>query len=47
VNPKAVKLMQPGSALGGARPKDVVEIDKELWLAKFAKPGDQVNVAEG
>lgn len=36
-------LIQPGTSMGGARPKNVVEDDAGLWLAKFPATGDRWN----
>jgi len=33
--------MAPGSSLGGARPKAVVEDDGALWIAKFNRQDDR------
>lgn len=38
-------LIQPGTSMGGARPKNVVEDDEGLWLAKFPARGDRWNNA--
>ena len=38
-------LLQPGTSLGGARPKNVVEADDGLWVAKFPAHGDRWNNA--
>jgi len=38
-------LVQPGTSLGGARPKNVVEDDQGLWIAKFPARGDRWNNA--
>lgn len=35
------KLLLIGTAMGGARPKAVVEDNNELWIAKFNTPNDQ------
>jgi serine/threonine-protein kinase HipA len=35
------ELLQPGTSMGGARPKNVVEDAEGLWLAKFPDKGDQ------
>ena len=35
------ELLRPGSSMGGARPKNVVEDDEGLWLAKFPDKGDR------
>jgi serine/threonine-protein kinase HipA len=34
-------LLQPGTSMGGARPKNVVEDGEGLWLAKFPDPSDR------
>ena len=34
-------LLHPGTSLGGARPKNVVEDDDGLWVAKFPQRGDR------
>ncbi|HEX8390958.1 MAG TPA: HipA domain-containing protein [Longimicrobium sp.] len=38
-------LLDPGSSLGGARPKNVVEDEQGLWVAKFPARGDRWNNA--
>ncbi len=38
-------LMLIGTAMGGARPKAVVEDDDGLWIAKFNRPDDKWNHA--
>jgi serine/threonine-protein kinase HipA len=44
--PAQVKdLIQPGTSLGGARPKNVVETDEGLWIAKFPAQEDRWNNA--
>ncbi len=35
-----LELLQPGTSMGGARPKNVVEDEEGLWLAKFPEPDD-------
>lgn len=40
-----LELLQPGTSMGGARPKNVVEDDEGLWLAKFPDKGDRWNNA--
>ncbi|HET7231096.1 MAG TPA: type II toxin-antitoxin system HipA family toxin [Longimicrobium sp.] len=40
-----VDLLDPGSSLGGARPKNVVENGDGLWIAKFPQRGDRWNNA--
>jgi serine/threonine-protein kinase HipA len=37
------ELLQPGTSMGGARPKNVIEDGEGLWLAKFADKGDKWN----
>jgi serine/threonine-protein kinase HipA len=38
-------LIAPGSSLGGARPKaSVVDLNSELWIAKFPSTGDERNI---
>jgi serine/threonine-protein kinase HipA len=39
------QLADPGSSLGGARPKNVVEDGAGLWIAKFSQPSDRWNYA--
>lgn len=37
-------LMAPGSSLGGARPKaNIVDEERELWIAKFPSKNDTIN----
>lgn len=38
-------LLDPGTSMGGARPKNVVEDDEGLWIAKFPARGDRWNNA--
>jgi serine/threonine-protein kinase HipA len=39
-------LMAPGSSLGGARPKaNIIDDDKNLWIAKFPSKTDTINKA--
>jgi len=45
VPPRILDLLDPGSSLGGARPKNVVEDDDGLWIAKFPQRGDRWNNA--
>jgi serine/threonine-protein kinase HipA len=37
-------LVHPGTSLGGARPKNVVEDETGLWVAKFPHPDDRWKV---
>jgi serine/threonine-protein kinase HipA len=43
--PQVEELIQPGTSLGGARPKNVVETDDGLWIAKFPAREDRWNNA--
>src|SRR6266542_5476501 len=36
------QLTDPGTSMGGARPKNVVEDDAGLWIAKFPQRGDRL-----
>jgi serine/threonine-protein kinase HipA len=38
-------LLEPGTSLGGARPKNVVEDERGLWIAKFPQRSDKWNNA--
>jgi serine/threonine-protein kinase HipA len=38
-------LLEPGTSLGGARPKNVVEDEQGLWIAKFPQRSDKWNNA--
>jgi len=37
------ELLLPGTSMGGARPKAVVEDHGDLWMAKFSQPDDRWN----
>jgi serine/threonine-protein kinase HipA len=39
------RLFQPGSSMGGARPKACVQSDGHLYLAKFPSINDDINVS--
>lgn len=41
--PQFAELVQPGTSLGGARPKNVVETEEGLWIAKFPEKTDRWN----
>jgi serine/threonine-protein kinase HipA len=41
---QVLDLVHAGSSLGGARPKNVVEDEEGLWVAKFPSRGDRWNV---
>lgn len=45
IEPQVEKLLQPGTSMGGARPKNVVEDDDGLWVAKFPDQADKWNNA--
>jgi len=42
---QVAELLQAGTSMGGARPKNVVEDDEGLWVAKFPDRGDKWNNA--
>jgi serine/threonine-protein kinase HipA len=42
---QVIDLVNPGSSMGGARPKNVVEIEEDLWVAKFPARSDRWNNA--
>jgi serine/threonine-protein kinase HipA len=37
------RLIAPGTTLGGARPKALIEIDGAQWVVKFGEPGDPID----
>ena len=41
VTSQLFELLEPGTSMGGARPKNVVEDDEGLWLVKFPDRGDR------
>jgi serine/threonine-protein kinase HipA len=45
VGQQVADLLEPGTSLGGARPKNVVEDDEGLWIAKFPQRNDKWNNA--
>ena len=45
VGQQVADLLEPGTSLGGARPKNVVEDDDGLWIAKFPQKSDKWNNA--
>ncbi len=45
IPPQVVQLIEPSTAMGGARPKNVVEDTDGLWLAKFPARDDPWNNA--
>lgn len=39
-----MQILNPGSSLGGARPKATVkDIDGSLWVSKFPSKNDEIN----
>ena len=39
------QLIEPGSSLGGARPKaNIIDTDGSIWIAKFPSKNDDINV---
>ena len=44
VPPEILERLEPGTSMGGARPKASVEHDHALWLAKFPERRDRMNV---
>lgn len=45
-NPLAEHIYRAGKSIGGARPKAIVEMDSELWIAKFQKHDDLFDQCE-
>jgi len=41
IPPQILELLNPGTSLGGARPKNVVEDDAGQWIAKFPQRSDR------
>lgn len=39
------RLFQPGSSMGGARPKACVKEGEDLYVAKFPSVGDEINIS--
>lgn len=39
-----LEQLEPGTSMGGARPKATIEHDDALWLAKFPERGDRFNL---
>ena len=39
-----LEQLEPGTSMGGARPKATVEAERQLWLAKFPEREDRFNV---
>lgn len=44
LEPEELALLEPGSSMGGARPKVTVDEDGVRWLVKFGRIGDLVDV---
>lgn len=43
ISQEMLRLLQPGSSAGGARPKAVVRHRGEDWIAKFPSPDDEID----
>lgn len=41
---EVLEQLEPGTSMGGARPKATVEDDHAIWLAKFPEKGDRHNM---
>ena len=39
-----LKQLEPGTSMGGARPKATIEDGNRLWIAKFPEKGDRFNL---
>lgn len=39
-----LEQLEPGTSMGGARPKATIEDGKQLWLGKFPEKGDRCNL---
>ena len=39
-----LEQLEPGTSMGGARPKATIEDDDRLWLGKFPEKGDRCNL---
>jgi len=44
VAPHLLEQLDPGTSMGGARPKATIEDSKNLWLGKFPSKGDRCNL---
>ncbi|MBK9443652.1 MAG: type II toxin-antitoxin system HipA family toxin [Comamonadaceae bacterium] len=44
MDPLQQRLMAPGGAMGGARPKALITIDGHPWIVKFSEPGESINM---
>jgi serine/threonine-protein kinase HipA len=44
VPPEILERLEPGTSMGGARPKATVEHENTLWLAKFPERRDRMNI---
>lgn len=38
------RLITPGTTLGGARPKALLELDGQPWVLKFSEPGEPIDM---
>lgn len=41
---EVLEQLEPGTSMGGARPKVTVEDDHRVWLAKLPEKGDRINM---
>lgn len=39
------RLIAPGTTLGGARPKALLELQGHPWVLKFNEPGEAIDMA--
>ena len=44
VDERQRRLIRPSKTMGGARPKTLIAIDSELWIAKFPQADDPVDI---
>jgi serine/threonine-protein kinase HipA len=45
IEPAQQRLIAPGCAMGGARPKALVNLDGHPWVLKFNEPGESVDMS--
>lgn len=46
IPPEQRRLIAPGTTLGGARPKALLDMDDAAWVLKFGEPGDDFDSAQ-
>lgn len=44
LQPEQLRLIEPGSSLGGARPKTILSDGQDEYIAKFSKIGDLIDI---